>query len=60
MCRSPVRRCKRLDIVRLRRARGRLKKYSGEVIRQHMVHFQLTKDVTLARMVWRLRIRVEV
>lgn len=30
---APMRRCERLAMVSLRRARGRLKKYLGEVIR---------------------------
>ncbi|XP_049381377.1 uncharacterized protein LOC125845938 [Solanum stenotomum] len=44
-----VRRCDRLDIVGVRRGRGRPKKYWGEVIRQDMAQFQLTRDMTLDR-----------
>lgn len=42
MYRCPVRRCKRFAIVGVRKGGGRLKKYRGEVIRQDMMHLQLT------------------
>lgn len=38
----PARRCEQLAMVGLRRGRGRMKKYQGEVIRQDMTHLQLT------------------
>ncbi|KAG5570522.1 hypothetical protein H5410_060288 [Solanum commersonii] len=44
---------------RVRRGRGRPKKYWGEVIRQDLVQLHLTEDMTLDRKEWRSRIRVE-
>lgn len=41
--------CEQLAMVGLRRGRGRMKKYRGEVIRQDMTHFQLTQEMTLDR-----------
>nr|XP_009799838.1 PREDICTED: uncharacterized protein LOC104245841 [Nicotiana sylvestris] len=54
---APVRRCERLDLEGLRRGRGRLKKYWGDVIRQDMVLLQLTEDLSMDRNAWRLRIK---
>ena len=60
MCRCPSEgRCERLDIVDMRRGRGRLKKYQEEVIRQAIASLQLIEDMTLDRTVWRSRIQVE-
>ncbi|KAJ8557154.1 hypothetical protein K7X08_002779 [Anisodus acutangulus] len=56
---SPVRRCERLGMDGYMRGRGRPRKYWGEVIRRDMAHVQLTKDMTLDRGLWRIRIRVE-
>lgn len=46
---APVRMCKRLAIMGLRRGRGRPNKYWGEVIIKYMVYLQLTEDMTLDR-----------
>ncbi|XP_070025164.1 uncharacterized protein [Nicotiana sylvestris] len=43
---APVRRCKRLSIVGLRKGRGRPKKYWAEVVRQDISLLQLTEDMT--------------
>lgn len=42
-----------------KKGRHSLKKYWGRVIRQDMVQFQLIEDMTLERILWRTRIRVE-
>ena len=55
---APVRRCERLVLEATRRARGRPKKYWGEVIRQDMVELDLTEDMTLDKKKWRSRIRI--
>lgn len=46
---TPVRRWERLVVVGVRRGRGKPKNYWEEVIRQEMVHFELTEDTTLGR-----------
>lgn len=56
---APVRKCERLALECIRRYRGRPKKYWGETIRQDMVLFQLTEDITFDRRVWRSSIRIE-
>lgn len=48
-----------MDIVGVRRGRGRPKKCWGEVIGHNMAQLQLIEDVTLDRRVWRLQITVE-
>nr|XP_009798620.1 PREDICTED: uncharacterized protein LOC104244819 [Nicotiana sylvestris] len=55
---TPVRRCKRLPVVSLRRGKVSPKKNWGEVIRQNMDLLQLTEDMSLDRKVWRKKIRV--
>ena len=56
---APVRRCERLTLDSFRRSRGSQKKYWREVIRHNMEQLQLTKDMTLVKKVWRLKIKVE-
>ncbi|XP_070045879.1 uncharacterized protein [Nicotiana tomentosiformis] len=56
---ASMRRCEMLALEGLRRGRGRPKKYWREVIRQNIALLQLTKDMTMDRMVWRLRIKVK-
>lgn len=55
---APVMRCEKLAVVSLKRGRSRLKKHWKEVIRHHIVHLQLTRDMTLERKLWRSWIRV--
>ncbi|WMV16256.1 hypothetical protein MTR67_009641 [Solanum verrucosum] len=57
---APVRRCEGLVVEGMRRGRGRLKKYWGEVIRQDLAQLHITEDMTLDRKEWRSRIKVEV
>ncbi|KAF3637214.1 putative transcriptional regulator ATRX-like [Capsicum annuum] len=56
---SAVMRCERLAVKRLRKGRGKPKKYGSKVIRQDMTQLQLTEDMTHAGRVWRTRIGVE-
>ncbi|XP_019246422.1 PREDICTED: uncharacterized protein LOC109226074 [Nicotiana attenuata] len=56
---APVRRCERLHMRDLRKGRGRPKMYLGKVIRHDMTLLQLTKDMTLDRKLWRLKIRIK-
>ncbi|XP_075096420.1 uncharacterized protein LOC142174513 [Nicotiana tabacum] len=56
---APVRRCEGLALAGVRRDRGKPKKSWGEVIRRDKALLELTKDMTLDRRVWRLKIRVE-
>lgn len=53
-----VRRCERLNMVGLKRGRGRPKKYWRDVIRRDMTHLQFTEDMTYDRRLWRLRIKI--
>ncbi|XP_019238436.1 PREDICTED: uncharacterized protein LOC109218522 [Nicotiana attenuata] len=55
---APVRRCERLAVAGLRRGRGRLKKYWGEMITQDMALLQLTEDMIQDRRAWKSKIRV--
>lgn len=55
---APVQRYERLSRDGFRRGRGRSKKHWREVIRQDMTQFQLTKNMTLDRRLWRTRIRI--
>ncbi|XP_070031856.1 uncharacterized protein [Nicotiana tomentosiformis] len=55
---APVRRCERLTVAGLRKGRGRPRKYWGEVIRQDMLVFHLTEDMTSDRKMWRSKINV--
>lgn len=59
MNKHPVRRCERLTLEGLGRDRGWSKIYRGQVIRQDMASLKLSKDMTLDRRVWRLKIQVE-
>lgn len=60
MCRCPSEgRCERLDIVDMRRGRGRLKKYYKEITRQDMTHLYINKDMSLDRRIYKSEIRIE-
>ncbi|KAF3683775.1 hypothetical protein FXO37_01674 [Capsicum annuum] len=51
--------CNKVRSLKLRRARGRPKKYRRKVMRHDIEQLQLIEDMTLDRNVWRLWIRVE-
>nr|XP_018628897.1 uncharacterized protein LOC108946461 [Nicotiana tomentosiformis] len=56
---APVKMCERLHMAGLRKGRGRLKKYWGEMIRHNMALCQVTEDMTLNKRLWMSKIRVE-
>ncbi|KAG5602558.1 hypothetical protein H5410_033928 [Solanum commersonii] len=54
-----VRRCQRLAMVGMRRDRGRLKKYCGDVIRHDVAHMQSYTGSHDRREIWRSRIMIK-
>lgn len=57
--RCPMRRCKRLVEIGLRRCRSRSSKNWEEVIRHVITHLQLTEGMTQDKRAWRSKIRID-